>query len=173
MRKKELGHKETGFKVPEGYFQDFEARMMEKVSALENEEQLNSNPFKVPEGYFAEFENRLMEKIEEDRQEPKVIPLHHRKMWSYVASVAAVLAVILSSVVLTDSQKATFDNLDIVAVENYLLETLNMDETDETLFVNDEVFGFASSPDSNIDHEAVLEYLNENVEETSLLLNEE
>ncbi len=43
-------NKDTGFKVPEGYFQDFEARMMSRVA--EEEEKNAENPFKVPENYF-------------------------------------------------------------------------------------------------------------------------
>ena len=43
----------TGLNVPDGYFDNFEDRMMLKVM----EESLpKSNGFKVPEGYFEQFE---------------------------------------------------------------------------------------------------------------------
>ena len=173
MKKNQLGHIESGFKVPEGYFRDFEARMMEKITSEKEEKMLlhGENPFIVPEGYFSHFEDRLLERLQEQPKEPKVIQLFSRRSLSYVASVAAVLVVILTTVFLGNSDQVTFEDLDIVAVENYLLETLDMSNPETNLIINDDEFTFASS--MNIDHEAVLEYINENVDEPVILLNEQ
>ncbi len=63
MKENRLPYDKTGgFKVPEGYFQDFEARMMAHVT--EEEKSFGENPFKVPENYFEQLGDRVFEKIE-------------------------------------------------------------------------------------------------------------
>lgn len=171
MRKKGLAYKDQGFKVPEGYFESFEARMMDRIG---QETRLPSakQPFSVPENYFEGFETRMLKRIKQEPQKGRVIPLFGKKMLSYVAGIAAVLAVLFTSGLMNPAQKATFEDLDMLAVENYLFETLDLTNPEETPMIDQKEFSFAQGVDSNIDHEAVLEYLNENVEEPAILLNE-
>lgn len=172
MKKKGLANEDSGFKVPEGYFESFEARMMDRISSnikLPSVEQ----PFKVPENYFGDFEHRMLQKIGQEPRSGRVIPLYSKKMLSYVAGIAAVLAVIFTSDLVNPSEKTTFEDLDMVAVENYLFETLDLSNPEETPMIDQKEISFAQGADSNFDHEAVLEYLTENVEEPSILLNEE
>ncbi|MCX2836582.1 hypothetical protein OQ279_00335 [Salinimicrobium sp. MT39] len=159
-------HNTSGFKVPEGYFQDFEARMMSRVT--EDEKSFGDNPFKVPNDYFEHLGDRVFEKIETPK-EGKVIPLFNRKIWSYVASVAAVVAILFSTVIFNDNSEVGFEDLNITAVENYLLESIDTDNPNETDFAPYEI---TASANPNIDKEALYEYLNENIEEPALLLNE-
>lgn len=176
MNKKGLPYKkDSGFKVPENYFQDFEARMMAQLPAGEENSILpeKSSPFKVPDSYFEQFESRLAEKLEIKDKTPKVIPLFNRKHLSYIAGVAAVLAVIFSSVVFNRSQTFDYNELDVLAVENYLLESFEDSNPEETHLLKEGDFSFATSPNASVDREALLEYLNENMEDPSLLLNEE
>ena len=175
MKKKELGDIKNGFNVPDGYFSDFAERMMDKVSAMDNHETLlpGSNPFKVPDNYFADFEDRLGEQLKTQKPEVRVIPLFRRKSFSYVASVAAVLLVLITSVVLNSNSEVTFKELDVVAVENYLLETLDMRNPEESFLLNNEDEILATSMGTMIDNDAVIEYLKENVDEPAILLNEE
>lgn len=177
MKKKGLSYQDqAGFKVPEGYFQEFEARMMEKIASEKMEEPAPENPFKVPEDYFDNFQDNMMQRLKNDglvEKEVKVVPLGRRKMWSYVAGIAAVLAVVFSSVVLKDSRQATFDELDVLAVENYILESFEFESTTETPLFEANEIEFAISSNPEIEREALLEYLKENIEEPALLLNEE
>jgi hypothetical protein len=48
-----------------------------------------------------------------------------------------------------------------------------MENPEETPLVNEREFSYASSANSNLDQEAVLQYLQENIDEPSILLNEE
>lgn len=160
--------KDTGFKVPDNYFRDFEARMMARVNSSEKE--LRENPFKVPENYFETLEARIFEKLEKAPEKGKVIPLFNRRYLSYVASIAAVLAILFSSVVFNQKQEFGFDDLDILAVENYLLESLDLNDPNH---VPVEEYNFTASANPNIDKEALLEYLNDHIEEPALLLNED
>lgn len=158
----------SGFKVPEDYFQDFQSRMMERVT--EDEQSFGASPFKVPENYFDQLGDKVFEKLDNTSKKPKVIPLFRRKTWSYIAGVAAVAAVLFSSVVFNDNGEIGFEDLDITAVENYLLESLDLDNPHEAPFVDYEL---TASANPNIDKEALFEYLNENIEEPALLLNED
>ena len=175
MRKKGLSYKNSGFKVPEGYFESFEARMMDKLNTPLQQDELQpaKQPFKVPDNYFEDFEKQMLQKIGHEPEKARVIQLFGKRTLSYVAGIAAVLAVIFTSAVLKQGHKTTFEDLDMVAVENYLFETLDLSGPEETQLIDQREFSFAQGVDSNFDHEAVLEYLNENVEEPSLLLNEE
>lgn len=177
MRKKGLPYrKDSGFKVPENYFQDFEARLMAKLPAAEENSILpeKSFPFKVPDGYFQQLEPQLNEKLGIEVKETRIIPLFKRKkVLSYVAGVAAVLAVIFSSVLFNRTQSFEYNDLDILAVENYLLESFDYSSPEETHLLKEGDFSFATSPNASVDREALLEYLNENMEDPSLLLNEE
>lgn len=174
MKEKDLHNIKSGFKVPDNYFQDFEHRFMDRIAELDNEHSLpGNNPFKVPDNYFAQFEDRFNERLKSEPKEVKVIPLFRRKAFSYVASVAAVLLVIITSVVLNPESDVTFKDLDVVAVENYLLETLDMSNPEDALLLSDQDAFLATSIGNTIDNDAVLEYLNENVDEPAILLNEE
>ncbi|MHA6280756.1 hypothetical protein ACXYMT_11295 [Salinimicrobium sp. CAU 1759] len=158
----------SGFKVPEGYFQDLESHLMERVTAVEKD--FGQSPFKVPENYFEQLGDKVFEKLEDQPKKGKVIPLFRRKTWSYIAGVAAVAAVLFSSVIFNENGEIGFEDLDITAVENYLLESLDMDNPNAAPYVDYEL---TASANPNIDKEALFEYLNENIEEPALLLNEE
>lgn len=175
MNKKGLPYrKDSGFKVPENYFETFEARLREKVS-MESEADLpeTTSPFKVPDSYFENFSSRLQEKLEIGEQPVKVISLSRRKVLSYVAGIAAVLAVVFGSLWNTPAEPDDFNDLDLLTVENYLLESIEFSIPEETPLIKEGDLSFSPTGNSILDQEAVIEYLQENVEDPSLLLNEE
>ncbi|WP_051205293.1 hypothetical protein [Salinimicrobium xinjiangense] len=170
MKKNGLPYqKDAGFKVPEGYFENFEDRMMTRLTFSEGE--LEKNPFRVPDNYFDELENRVMKNVETTDQKAKVIPLYKHPVLYYAASVAAVLAILFSSMFYNGSGELDFDDLNITAMENYLLESLDLNNPNNTE-VGEYIFT-ASANKPNIDKEALLEYLNDHIEEPALLLNED
>lgn len=160
--------KDAGFKIPEGYFQEFEDRMMAHVTFSEIASK--ENPFKVPENYFETLGDRVIEKLDTTPEKGKVIPLFNPRILAYVASAAAVIAIIFSSVIFNESGELGFDDLNMVAIENYLLETLDMNNPNIPPI---EEYNFTASANPNIDKEALLEYLNDNIEEPALLLNDD
>lgn len=169
MKKNELPYsKKAGFKVPEGYFQNFEDRMMARLN--EEDKEFGGNPFKVPQDYFEKFGDKMLEKLEPSTKKAKVLPLFNRKTWSYVASVAAVAAIFFSTILFDDNGELGFEDLELSAVENYLLESLDFDNPNQVPVMEYEI---TASANPNIDKEALFEYLNENIEEPALLLNED
>lgn len=161
--------KSGGFKVPEGYFQDFEARMMARLTE-EEKKTFGDNPFKVPDQYFAQLGDRVFEKLESTPKKSKVVPLFNRKVWSYVAGAAAVAAIFFSSIVINENGELSFEDLEVTAVENYLLESLENESPTQEPYVDYEL---TASANPNIDKEALFEYLHENIDEPALLLNED
>lgn len=175
MKKNGLPYNKSGLKVPGNYFEDFKTRMLNKVSSLDGKEEVleDSNPFKVPDSYFEKFEGRLFEKLNKDKKRPKVISITNNKHLSYVAGIAAVLAILFTTHFYNRSQSFGFEDLEITAVENYLLETLDLTTPEETPLIKEGDFSFVTSNDAKLNREAVLEYLSENTEDPSLLLNED
>ena len=160
----------SGFKLPENYFEQFESRMMQKIAPEERSIlPKKSEPFSVPAGYFEAFENRMLQKVKTESKEPKVIPLFSKRNLSYVAGVAAVLAVLLTSSLLDKPAGNSYEDLNLAAVENYLFETFEMSEAAETPFILEEEVNW--NEDAEIDKDALLEYLSENVEEPAILFN--
>lgn len=176
MKKNSLPYgNNTGFKVPENYFGDFETRMMDLVKNKDEENSIsnNSTPFKVPENYFESFDEKFKQRLKAEKKQPKVISLVTNRYFTYVAGIAAVLAVILTFQFLNNtSQSVGYDDLEIIAVENYLLEKLDLTTPEESHLLKESDFSFATPATADLNREAVLDYLNENTEDPSLLLND-
>lgn len=173
MKKNDLPNKsKSGFKAPENYFGDFEARMLDLVNNEQKKNLDSPNPFKVPENYFESFEDRLSQKLNNKTKQPKVISLVSNRYLSYAAGFAAVIAVIFSLQFFDRSQSTGYDDLEITAVENYLLEKLDLTTPEESHLIKEGDFSFATPVTADLNQEAVLEYLNENTEDPSLLLND-
>lgn len=82
-------NKQTPFKVPEGYFEELEDRVISNVSdsLVEVDTQL---PFEVPQGYFDGLADKVMAQVE-DKQAKKLSVW--RSPMVYAASIAALLMV--------------------------------------------------------------------------------
>lgn len=181
MKENKLPYNHTNpFKVPEDYFRTLEDRVMNKVASLETadkdlsllEDKVDAG-FKVPENYFAGFEERLMSKIDTKPRYPKVVSLLNRESFYYVAGTAAVFVALITTLFTNPAQPVGFEDLDVVTIEGYLHETLELSNTDVTRYFNEDEFSFAPSGHADVDQEAVIEYLRENVEDPSMIFNEE
>ncbi|WP_424494218.1 hypothetical protein [Salinimicrobium sp. GXAS 041] len=165
-------HKQKNFKVPEGYFETLDKRIMQRVTSMEAEEHLNlpsSTGFKVPENYFDNFETELFQKLEEEKKTPKVITLLNKEIFYYVAGAAAVFIALFSTMLNNPAQPVEFGDLEISTLEVYLYETL---EPDVSQYFNEQGAFLSKAENTDVDFEAVYQYLNENVEEPAVLVNE-
>ncbi len=176
MKKNKLPyHKDPNFKVPEAYFETLEDRIMAAVTATGEKDLLKEKKdpgFKVPQNYFENFEAELFEKIEEQKKPPKIISILNKEVFYYFAGAAAVFIAIVSTVFTNPAQQAAgVEDIDIVTLESYLFETLENENSDVQFMSEEEAYAIPSrQPD--VDFEALYEYLNENVEEPSVLFNE-
>lgn len=175
MKKNKLAFpQKSGFKEPNAYFEALEARVMENIASLSHHKniQKGQNPFKIPRNYFEEFDTRLFEKLDKNKKPGKLISLFQRESLYYIAATAAVFAAIVTTVFFNDPEPAKLAGIDVLTLENYITESMEFSTFDVTeLFRNDSIVPDVSAH-TDFDEEAILDYLNENIEETAIIFNE-
>ncbi|WP_299556189.1 hypothetical protein [Seonamhaeicola sp.] len=159
MNKNKLDHiKESGFKVPKGYFDSLEDHIM---SELKLKELTNSTSgFKTPDTYFDALEDTILNKVSEER-ETKVIRLFSRKTMVYASGIAA--AVLLLFGLLFFESKPSFDDLDNETVENYILNE-NIDSYEIASLLNEEDLIEENFVEFTIDEDVVEDYIFDNLD---------
>lgn len=148
------------FKTPEGYFDSFQYKLMDKLSKGTTVIPKDT-VFKVPNNYFDTFNDRLTTRL---KKEPKVVQLYPvKKIIAIVAAVAAVVIVYLG-LNLNSAESVSFTGLANTDIEAYFENNelgLSSYEIAEVIPVsNNEVSDMVNSP---ISEENILEYLNENI----------
>ncbi len=161
--------KENSFNTPEGYFESFNDRLMDRIKKEEANEAGSIIPktdgFAVPNGYFDEVTPTVLSKI--NTKEPKVIPLKTNRRFYYgIAVAAAIFIVIFSLTWESNPEPLTFDDLATAEIEAYF-ENTNLEMTSyeiaeevslEKLELND-ILG------DELEDDIIMEYLDENVDD--------
>ncbi|MDT0295366.1 hypothetical protein ACFQ3R_14535 [Mesonia ostreae] len=169
--KKDIFGTQTGFKVPENYFEDFQVSqaLLQQQNELEDnfENQPIKTGFKVPQNYFEEFEVKLPQETKKRR----VISLFSRENIIRASGIAAIF--IIGLFVLKNQY--SFDaitnqqNIDPIALE----EQLEKDFFDfEFRDLETPLNGSISVDEKqlkSIDEDAILDYLSENAELITLI----
>jgi hypothetical protein len=170
--KKPIYSDESGFKIPENYFESFESRLMANINA---EETLNNykskSGFEVPAAYFDNLDDQILNKVKDNKPKAKLIRLPSRAFITYASSIAAVMAIIIFSITPEPAMEGTEVSVELNAIEEYLdQEYLDLNLNDYSTFMEDDGFVFDDFKSSNLNKDAVLDYLNENVEDPGLIL---
>lgn len=156
-------NKNNPFKTPEGYFENLEGSLLDKLS----EEKLDlpkEDGYAVPKDYFDDLHKRIKHSL--DNEETKVVQLHpYRKYYIAAASVAAI-AVLFFGINWNNTLEPTFDDLADADIEAYfetnelglttyeIAEVLPLDELEINDILEDQFV-----------EENVIEYLNENIDD--------
>lgn len=175
MKKKRIAYKSNpGFKVPEGYFEEFEDRMMHAISQpAPLSDYKGKSGFAVPQDYFESLETEILAKVREPKPEGTIVPLFKRREFYYAASIAAVLIGIVSTLFLKPNPElsmSSFNSLEISALEYFVEEgnmDLNFNEISSFMFEEDYIL--QNSDNSNLNEEELFNYLSENVDYADLL----
>ena len=157
--------KETGFRTPENYFEDFESSLL---GELKLKEKVNSTGFNVPEGYFESIEESILSTVKEKNQ-AKVIKLISWKKIALATTIAASL-ILMFNVIYNKKESITLDSIETASIENYIL---NEDiETTEmaSLFSNIDLSDF-STIDVNFNSESLEDYVYDNLEIEDVISN--
>ncbi len=166
----------SGFKLPENYFESLEERIMHRLEAEDMIDLPSKNPgFKVPEGYFDSLEERVIGRTFE-KSAPRVIRLFKKEYLFYAAAVAALFILMLGNFFKSDSQQTIgWDDIEISAMENYIDEgyemgfiDLNSAEYSEYLFEGGKLVD--DSDFKNVNSEAVFDYLEENLDDPDYII---
>lgn len=173
MKKNKLPYNlDSGFKVPDNYFDDLTDRIMDSTASGETRKnphlkEISENGFKVPEGYFENFEVKLPPKEE---KETKVIPLFSKRNFYYASGVAAIFIAVFSTIFINSSPEYTWENVELSAIENYIdAGYTDMSPSEITNFLYEGDYVVETNFD-NVNADAVYDYLNENVEDPAYIL---
>ncbi len=156
-------NKNNPFKTPEGYFEDFENRLMDKLSQGKSNIPKEEG-FAIPENYFESIQGEILDKIQ--AKETKVIPLNSYKKYYYAAASIAAVALIIFGVNWKTTEEPTFEALADSDIEHYfennkfdltayeIAEVIPLDELEINDFIT-----------NRFEEEHMLDYLNENIED--------
>lgn len=152
--------------------QDFEVNLFNKMEIDTPVAKAKLGGYVVPDAYFENFEKGIFAKIDSEKQKTKFIPLFSRRKIYYAAAVAAIFITIISSVLLKSPTTGTLNNVEYAALEDYLNDEveldLNYNELSNLLYEDGVIIESLNA--STFSDEAIIEYLNENVEDTRLII---
>jgi len=174
MKKNKLAkHFKPGFKVPNHYFEDFEAKMMRAISFEESalEQTKEKSGFTIPENYFDSLEDQVLAKVERPEPRGMVISLFSKKKFYAAAGVAAVFIGIISTLLLNPNPLNSLDSENISVLEEYIDgESMDLNFNEITTFIYEEEYVLDDLNTTVLSDEAVFDYISEHVEDPALIL---
>ena len=159
---------QDGFRTPSEYFENFEDRLFHKI---EEETLPKETGFSVPDGYFEAFDDKLFDRIGSSKAQGKVISLvRNRKVW-FATSIAASLAILFMLLRNDNGLQTEINKIQISSIETYIEEgNLELDSYDISALLNDEELSNLSLKDDLFTEESLQDYLLENIDDTTLLI---
>lgn len=157
-----------GFKTPDDYFDQFEDVLLDQIKL---EEHSKETGFGVPDGYFDDVEVSLFRKLEVEQATTGVVPLFSKKTWTYALAIAASLALLITLALPGIKGATDAEELPLADIENYLQEDkLDWDSYDVAAMMTDEELNSLSMESDLFNDENLENYLLENIDDTSLLI---
>ncbi|MCB0462852.1 MAG: hypothetical protein R2816_11820 [Flavobacteriaceae bacterium] len=151
--------KQSGFKVPEGYFNHLEDTVFDKLNSKSKLDTIKNPGFKVPKDYFLTVEDNVVNTIKQKEKEIKVVSLFNKKNLLYYSGIAAVL-VLMFTIFKPDSE-LSFDSLETELVESYI-STYNINSSDLATLWNETDLNDVAFSDYEFLDESVEDYILEN-----------
>lgn len=158
--------KESGFSIPENYFNSVEKNIELKFS---EEKLVKETGFKMPDSYFTNLEDSILAKVSSEEKETKIISFKERvlKLIPLAAAASVILFIGLNSFVFNKTDELTLDSLSDNDIE-YWLDSKTLNTIDIAIVLNDDLlaendFSFTTLEDENIE-----DYMN-SIDNTSIL----
>lgn len=114
--------KETGFKVPQDYFEALEDTILNEVKLKSI---VSESGLKIPKDYLDNFNVSV-------KEETKVISIFNKKNIIFVSSIAAAI-ILFFSLNIFNTSTTTLDDIDTASVDDYILNETEISEL-TTLF---------------------------------------
>lgn len=156
------------FKTPEGYFDNFNERLFERLADEEKTEESSvipkSDGFAVPEGYFDSVYASTMKIM--DEKSPKIISLRKYQPFYYAAAAIAVIFALTLAWNWNKTPDVNFEDLASTDIDAYFENNdlgLSSYEIAEAVNLGDISLEYIT--DENLGDETILDYLDENVDE--------
>lgn len=168
--------KNSGFKMPESYLEDFSAKLNNSINQEETALQKKEG-FTVPNNYFNNVHQNIQTKLNQ-KAEAKVIKLSSFKKKLYAASsIAAAVAIVTAAIVFNiSSTPISFQDIAASDIESYFnendidfstydlaqilpIDDINVSDVTESKFNEDEIMNYLES-NNGLDIQGI--YLDEN-----------
>lgn len=163
--------KKEPFKTPDGYFEGFADRLMDRLS--EDSPVLpKKEGFKVPESYFDGLEAKLAEKV--NPSETKVVQLRSYRKYYYIAASIAAIAVLVFTLQPKSSQGPSWDDLANSDIEAYFEDhefDMTSSEIAEVLLLDQ--LELNDILEDQLNEETIIEYLDDHIDDLEDLNLEE
>lgn len=148
------------FKTPEGYFDNFNERLIDKII---KEESIipKHDGFEVPDDYFETFNKKIVTKFE-----PKIIQLKPYRNYYYIA--ASIIAILVFTFLFNQNKesKVGFDDLAVTELDAYFdSNVLGLSDYEIADYIPVENIYLTDITYKNIEENTILDYLDENVDE--------
>lgn len=163
MKKQQTSRsKETGFKIPSGYFAEFDAHLQEKLQSEQFSRPKIPAGFSVPKNYFNDFRVEIPVK-----KEVKVIPLLSKKHLKNAVAIAAILVLIFSILPYNEQTKNDLSTIEQARLGTYLENNIAEFPLLENVLLESNQL---NEPEfKNLDKELLFTYLTEHSTEISLV----
>ncbi|MEO9571622.1 MAG: hypothetical protein ABJH82_08295 [Polaribacter sp.] len=158
--------KESGFSIPENYFNSIEKNIELKLS----EDKLTKETgFNIPDSYFSNLEDSILAKVSLTEKETKVISFKERvlKLIPIAAAASVVLFIGLNSFIFNNTEELTLDSLSDNDIE-YWLDSKTLNTIDIAIVLNDDLLAENDFYFTTIEDENIEDYMN-SIDNTSIL----
>lgn len=130
MKKSQLHNiKDSGFKIPDSYFDTFEQRLFDKMAVQKDLAEMDGSGFTVPENYFKNFDAKLEARLDKEKNQkntPRVISMGSWRRHAVISGVAAVL-LLMFLIVFNSDDPLSIHEVETASIEAYLNdENLNI-----------------------------------------------
>ena len=165
MKKNSLNNIENGFKVPKGYFDEFEDGLL---SELQLKETASHSGFILPADYFESLDNKILDAVKKDHK-TKVINLFSFRKIAYATAVAASL-ILIYTVSFNKNENLNINNIETASIENYILKE-GLETSDIASLFSDDDLSEITSVKNNLSSESLENYVLEHLDIDELITN--
>ncbi len=158
--------REKGFSIPENYFSTIEDSIEAKLT---EENFTKEKGFSIPDSYFKDLEDDILAKVTSTEKEAKVISFKDRilKLIPIAAAASVVLFIGLNSFVFNSTNKElTIDSLSDTDIE-FWLDSNTLNTNDITLALGDDILEDDDFYFSSLEDENIEDYIN-SIDNTSI-----
>lgn len=157
----------SGLNVPKNYFEDFEDRLISKLS----EDVLpKESGFKTPKGYFDQLDSSILKSVDALVSSSKVIPLFSIRTIAYALAIAA-CTILIFSIRNANQTLTTIETIDISSIKTYIEEgNIEITNYDLISLLTKEDLNALLVDENLISEETIEEYLIENINDTSIII---
>ena len=173
MKKEKISYNQkSGFKTPPNYFEGLEDELLDMARLSEKLGDEKSEGFTVPKGYFDGLEDEFLEKVA--KKEPKVRALFPKEVFLYAASIAAIVIAFVSTFYINPETQTSWENLELSVMENYIDDNnINFSTGEISDYIFQQGYVIDDADLNTVNSEAMMNYLDENMDDPLYMLDED